>query len=71
MELVDSAREMYRSETFEKYWALYKSGLDIQDVDTFLVKSVESIGYIGVSVLGEGLLETWPESGFSRVVSYT
>ena len=56
MEQVDSLREQYPSESFERNWSLYKASIDIQDIKGFLIKTVPSMKYIDVAVLGEGLV---------------
>ena len=56
MDRVDSLREKYRSESFERNWGFYKASLDIQDIEEFIVRTVPAMKYIGVAVLGEGLV---------------
>ena len=56
IEQVDSLRKKYPSESFERNWSFYKGSLDIQDIEAFLVKTVPSMKYIGVAVIGEGLV---------------
>ena len=56
LEQVDSLRKKYPSESFERNWSIYKSSLDIQDIEAFLVKTVPSMKYIDVTVIGEGLV---------------
>ena len=53
---VDSLREQYPSESFERNWSIYKASLDIQNIEGFLIKTVPSTKYIDVAVLGEGLI---------------
>lgn len=56
MERVDSLREKYPSESFERNWGFYKASLDIQDIKAFLIKTVPTMKYIDVAVLGEGIV---------------
>ena len=56
MERVDSLREKYPSESFERNWGFYKASSDIQDIKAFLIKTIPSMKYIDVAVLGEGLV---------------
>ena len=53
---VNSLREKYPSESFERNWGFYKASLDIQNIEAYLIKTIPSLKYIDVAVLGEGLV---------------
>ena len=56
IELVDHLREQYPSESFERNWQIYKDNMEVQDVREFLVKTIPSMKYINVAIIGEGLV---------------
>ena len=55
-EQVDSMRQRYPSESFERYWGFYKASLDIQDIKGFLIKTIPETKYIDVAIIGDGLV---------------
>ena len=56
LEQVDTMRQRYPSESFERYWGFYKASTDIQDVKAFLIKTIPETKYIDVAVIGDGLV---------------
>lgn len=53
---VESLREQYPSESFERNWSIYQASLDIQNIEGFFIGAVPSTKYVNLVVLGEGLI---------------
>ena len=56
LEQVDSLRQQYPSESFERNWGFYKASLDIQDIKASLIRTNPETKYINVAVIGNGLV---------------
>ena len=56
LEQVDSLRQQYPSESFERHWEFYRASLDIQDIKAFLITTIPETKYIDVAVIGDGLV---------------
>ena len=63
--IVGRAIENDRLAAFKRYWDLYKDTSEISSVQGFFVKTQSDIfrnGYCNVAIIGDGLLEVWPET---------